>query len=567
MLFDSDCGRSAHFYRSAFVARVALALACLAFVACHADPDDPAGQAKELGDAVRRENAIANLTRLYSAALSKSNGDRTDAEVQAVVNASIDELSTTYVGHPEDTRNGYKILQLLGEMRDPRAMPALLKALDWRPEVTETHAVEAAKTIAQLSVPGGQTGEVVSALSQALDRVTNKRGVDNRMREAFIKALGSLEDRGAVPALLKVATRMSDSQSILFNRLAANQLGKLAGPPAVEPMIKALFVFFPGRPDQRMNDVAAQVLTQIGRPALKPLLATLAGKNEEANAVASQFAEAIKQRGGAPPSVASIVATEASYALGQLGFREALEPLLAEARAKDPSRQIAAAAALAQLATTNAVAPRIRESLQSVYKSADKAARAQVLAIMEHTFDAGLLPFVLTQARQPEDEMPQIRIVAVKTYAMLANRAEAKALRSLIASEPGPEDGGYKTNFQEFAVALDAADACNVDVSCWAGKLKDNENKLVAQKAAHMLARYGRGRNDVVAALVEAIDHPEVAVRADVLYAIDQVAVKGSGPAQERIASMREREQGRASWNQIRSLAEAVQARLRGRQS
>jgi len=39
-------------------------------IGCHAKPDDAAGQAEELSDPLRRENAIGNLNRLYTSALA-----------------------------------------------------------------------------------------------------------------------------------------------------------------------------------------------------------------------------------------------------------------------------------------------------------------------------------------------------------------------------------------------------------------------------------------------------------------------------------------------------------------
>src|SRR5688572_6447870 len=116
-------------------------------VGCHADPDDPAGQAKELADPVRREHALANIHRLYTGALAKHNGDRAAAEVKTIADATIDKLVETYVNNPEDTQNGQVILDVLYEMRDPRSLPALLKALDWREEVTDEHAYRAAKVL------------------------------------------------------------------------------------------------------------------------------------------------------------------------------------------------------------------------------------------------------------------------------------------------------------------------------------------------------------------------------------------------------------------------------------
>src|SRR5688500_20211191 len=60
-------------------------------VGCHADENDPAGQAKELSDPVRRENAITNLTRLYTNALSKNNGNRAHADVKAIADTRSEE--------------------------------------------------------------------------------------------------------------------------------------------------------------------------------------------------------------------------------------------------------------------------------------------------------------------------------------------------------------------------------------------------------------------------------------------------------------------------------------------
>ena len=72
----------------------------LILVGCHADENDPAGQAGELADPVRRETAVANLTRLYTGALAQADGDRAAAGPRGVADATIDRLASTYVEHP-----------------------------------------------------------------------------------------------------------------------------------------------------------------------------------------------------------------------------------------------------------------------------------------------------------------------------------------------------------------------------------------------------------------------------------------------------------------------------------
>ncbi|NNE19235.1 MAG: hypothetical protein HKN10_12245, partial [Myxococcales bacterium] len=56
---------------------------------CHAAEDDPAGQAGELSDPVRRENAIFNLKAIYTETLAENGGDRNSADVVAVADVTV----------------------------------------------------------------------------------------------------------------------------------------------------------------------------------------------------------------------------------------------------------------------------------------------------------------------------------------------------------------------------------------------------------------------------------------------------------------------------------------------
>lgn len=543
-------------------------------VGCHADDNDPEGQAKELSDPVRRENAIANLMRIYTNALSKNNGNRAHADVKGIADTIHDELTATYIDHPEDTQSGRKILDLMYEMRDARTIPALLKALEWRPEVTEEHAISAAKTLAAMEIPADKKGEVVDKIGGALEQISGARPVDNRMRIEFIRALGAIGDRRATPVLTKIATNQVEEQNFLINRLAAEQIARIADPEAVPAMVKGLFLFAPNQPQMRMNDVAAQALVAIGRPALEPLLNVLRGQDAEANAIVTAYIAAVRERNAeaaATMDVRTITSNESSFALGQLGLREAIQPLLAETQLPanrtgdgpdlNENRRIGAVIALVSINRQDADTAPIREALIRVYNSSEKMRRMQLLVAMQHLMDPGLLPFFLEQARQPEDELPDIRVLALKAYAFLADASEVAGAQRVIDAEP---EDGFKRVFQENTPALQAATACNNNVDCWIRKL-DDSNERVARKAAYMLARYGRGNPAVIRALVNKLNHREEEVRGDLLYALDFVATAGSPEAVAKIEELREAEEGRAIWNHIKELALAVQARLRAR--
>lgn len=134
-----------------FLGVALVALVMIGLWGCHADPDDPAGQAKELSDPLRRSNAIANIHRLYTSALSRAKGNRSAAEPKAIADATIQALTDCYVQNRLlDVSNAGQIMNLLFEMRDARSLPALLAGLDWKAEVSEEHAVTAAKTLREV---------------------------------------------------------------------------------------------------------------------------------------------------------------------------------------------------------------------------------------------------------------------------------------------------------------------------------------------------------------------------------------------------------------------------------
>lgn len=563
-------------------------------IGCHAKPDDPAGQAEELADPVRRENAIANLQRLYTSRLAAADGDRSVETVQddqgrdvegpmGIANASVETLAQTYIDHPEDSQNGQRILNLLLEMQDPRSMPAFIEALDWRAEVSEQHAITAAQAMERIELPEAQKAAAITALSEALDRVQGSRGVDNRMRIHFIRSLGHIGDRAATPILTKVALRIHEDQNFLINRMAAEELGHLRDPAAIEPMTKALFLFAHNRPDMRMNDIAAQSIVQIGRPALDPMIALVNGENEQATRIATNYIAAIRQQNAEAADKMdpeTVVVGEACYALGQLGFREAIDPMLARINTLtelDPDdvgaeqrgaigQALACVTSLVQINREDSDTPRLRQALIDTYThipeewppEAPYTSRAQVLAGMQHTYDVGLLEF-LHNISQNREELFDFRVVAFIAEVMIGNRDEVGSLRAVINAEP--EGSQVRTRLEEFLPAIETAQECHEDLSCYIGKLGDDD-PMVVRKAAYMIARYGRGNDEAITALVNVLDHDNTPVRGDVLYAVDWVATSGSEAAVNKLDEIRETEEGRSSWNQIKELAMAVRARL-----
>jgi HEAT repeat protein len=541
------------------------------FVACHAADDDVVGQADELSDPVRRQNAISKIQTIWSQALVAADGDRSAAGVQEVLDAVVEKMSKVYVENRADTQNGIAMLALLKEMNDPRAIDAFIDALDWRPEVSEAHAERAAQALQRVAVPDARKAEVVAALGAALDKIRQARPEDNRMRIEMIRALGAIGDRSATPILTKIATTQSEEQNFLVNHLAASQLGSLADPAAVEPLIQGLYLFDPNNPAMRMNDVAASALVSIGRPSLDPLLGVLRGEDEGANAMAAAYIEAVRQRNAQAAdqmSVQQVVGSEATFALGSLGFREALEPLMAETNAEDPFRQVNGSLAIVRLNHAEGDRAQVRTALRRVYTGLPDDAqgvafKAQMIAAIRSLYDPGFLEFFLGEVQNDENH-PQVRIEAMNAYALLANKNEMVALTRWIT---GATEDAYHGRFQqESEKPVAVANECDEAIPCYIGKLADGDVAVV-RKAAFMLGRLGRGNEEVVTALVDKLNHMDVQVRLTAVAALDRVATAGSQAAIDKISELEEMEAGRAVWVQFSREALPTQARLRARMS
>jgi hypothetical protein len=236
-------------------------------------------------------------------------------------------------------------------------------------------------------------------------------------------------------------------------------------------------------------------------------------------------------------------------------------------------RRLSGAVALASIIHEPGDDRRIREAMIAVYRRADAPAQGQLLVAMSHLNDAATLPFFLAEARRSGDDFSMQREIAVRSYALLADRRESRAMRTLVARA-----GAGQGSVPDARVVLrlaDTANRCDRDLACWRETLAWVEPEpngvletghsvtpIDARKAAMMLARFGRSDAATLPALIAAIDHRDEEVRIAVLYALDHVAVNGSAEAVAEIDAVREREEGRAIWNHTRELAHAVRARL-----
>lgn len=553
----------------------AVLILALGLAGCHADADDPVGQAEELSDGARRASAIENLQRIYTNTLSANESNRDAPDVVAVRDAAVGPLSDI-LGERLSSAEREAVLGILRMMRDERSIPALVETLNWETGVNEAEAVTAARILMSMEIPGDKHAEVTSALVENFGRIRQERPVDNQMRLEFLRAIGKIGHASSEGFLAEVMTSPVENQSeFQAARLAGQQLSGVATAASTESMIKALYMFGMGNPRMRFNDIAGAVLVAIGQPAVAPLLETLRGNNSDANAIAEAYIAAVREvdeNAAEQMSASQEVSREATVTLGSLGFADAYEPLLAETQSEDMFRRVNAAIAIARLNLPESRSSDVREMMLRVYGSLPntfegEGARGQIVANSRTLFDGSYFDFWLEEAGNTRAH-PEIRLAAVQAMGLIANAEESQRLGTWIESldRPGEDDDDpYLVQFNESTQkAREVATECNEDVACYIGKLSDSEAQVV-EKAASMLGRYGRGNAEAITALVGALSHSNIQVRVAAARAIDRIATSGSSEAVEALAEMQANGAGTATWRAFAPIAIPTLARLRAR--
>ncbi|MBI2193757.1 MAG: HEAT repeat domain-containing protein [Planctomycetes bacterium] len=223
----------------------------------------------------------------------------------------------------------------LGYLGDRRAVQPLIACLeDFAPDV----ACAAAAALKALD-----DQRAVEPLIAALKRA------DHKVRGISAEALGHLEDRGALQPLVGLL----DDEDSSVGRAVTSALNLFIDDPrAVE-----LFQSCLGDPNPKVRERAAVVLSWRRDPmALDPLLAALDGEDSEDITAAIEALGRLDDVRAVNPLVSALNhqasagrRASAALALGNLGFSEALEPLIAALGDSEELVASASAAALGSL--------------------------------------------------------------------------------------------------------------------------------------------------------------------------------------------------------------------------
>jgi len=437
-----------------------LALALSTVPACQGDPNDPLTWAKQLKNLRTQKEALDHLANM--------DVDKARPAVPALI-----ELF-------QDTKRP-EHLEALARYLDPRTRPILLEALDYTEDDFD-RATIAAGALGDMKDP-----EAVPTLIKAAEKELPVKSRANNARIAAMRALVKIGDKRAVPTLMKILTTSADDQDFLLNQKAALALAEFRDPSSIPALIKGLFMT--GRGTGIFQECRL-ALVRIGPPAVDPLIQLLQEKNADIQDMAAKF----KFEEPPPVGTPGVVPHKAAILLGDLRAKKAVPALTARLHMKargDEHRS--ALIALGYIASPPAVEAILADLKDAKTDPAERASAADALYLsgdrraVPTLLEVAKSGYVMTGGQKASD----LRASSAIALARIAGKDTYEPFKSLAEKETAVQG--------VFGSALDrlqVANECDRDLGCYGKKLNDPSWER-SEKAAFAIAFSGDSKKGV----------------------------------------------------------------------
>ncbi len=507
------------------------------------DENQPDYWVEKLDDAKWRPRAVKRLTQFLDDELAKANNDMQAPAVQALLNKLIDPLTKVYVeDYGEfDTATRTALIKLLADFRDKRTEPALKKAFDEfakKPRTTsdETDIKWAVRAYGDLKLPS--LAPSVFAAFEKLEAHTMLGGVVYRdYSEAMVKAPSPQWSGGLIqklgepmkdPQRAKTKEQQKDlidpfRDQLFWQTTAAQVLGELKDPSAVEPLMKTLL-------DPSKGNVATTALlalVKIGKPSVDAAVKVMDGSDTkliefyktQAAAVSGEKTEA--KGNPALPIAAAVV--------GMAGRQEGIAPMIkvldSDAPAADKAIVARELAKIPATAESKAAFKKAFESIPADTSVQGTPALALLAEAAGQFYDPSFVPWLLERAAAikgsgEDDKAIQQSLV---TTALKLAKADQIDEVAKVADKYGVKD--------LVALMSEPVKACGDKVDCYIAAIEKSEYQSKEKQLAGIKSGYMIGVLGDAAARDKLVDGlPSIenaAVRFVAAQTIDQLSPKG----------------------------------------
>jgi HEAT repeat protein len=549
-----------------------MVLVAASVVGCK-DESQPEYWVEKLDDPAWRARSVKRLEQFFEDSVTK-NGDITSEGVQTLISKTVDPLTKTYVEDYDtlDDKTRVELIKLLAAYKDKRIEPALKKAFDEFAKQPATAKDDQDVKWAAIATEDLKLTTLSDSLLAAFLKLRAStmlggvayRDVSSAMlvapSKAWVGPLNKLLDAEMVqPKTAKDKDLIDPYRDQQFwQTTAAEVLGKIGDPAAVQPLMKILL-------DPTKGDVqstALLALVKVGKPAADAAVKLLKGQDDTLTAFTAQR---IKDTTGQEAKGKPYVAT-AALILGTIGRGDTISPMIDALKAEtDDGTKAVIARELAKIPATDESKQAFEKAYESIPIDAEIPPAGSALETLTESagqfFDPSMVGWLLQRAARTkggEDDRKSLQSAITITALKLAKPEQMPQVKAAVDK--------YGTQLEKDIYAqVDAQlKACGDRVPCYIAALEKSENQdratqFAGIKAGYMIGILGNEQNrDEVVAGIDSVSN--AAVRFVAAQVIDHLSPKGSKEAAAKLNAVieknakspdRERSSGDAPLKQV----------------
>ena len=416
----------------------ATAAAVSTLAAC-TDERDPQTHVERLSDPLRRPAGVDRLLKFFADESTKHRTAKHNVDnpkqleglkpeeveelkaqasgqkLKELLDVIVQPLNDLAVAGELDPRQQAQVLTMLAESQDPRAMPALTKAVDeYRPDGRTPDDADNAIVDIMINVLAmARAGKLESAEMKAATlklfknlEAFSPKGQNKSFYRIMNSAMVTIADpawEGELITMIKVPiastqkkVKKSVTNQIFWQLTASEVLGKLKSKKAVRPLMEVVLTPF----KVPVHSTAINALIKIGKPAIGEAVKLLNGENQELiDYAAAQFTkkkedEEVKINKAIKKEAKGRYKIQAVIMLAFMGTEECTEPMLAALKKGDGAMKGLIARELAKLPASDKVTAAFKKTFDDLKLSTKTPdggyAKEGLAGSVETFFDIGL---------------------------------------------------------------------------------------------------------------------------------------------------------------------------------
>jgi hypothetical protein len=503
---------------------------------------------EKLSDASWKARAVKRLEQFFEDAATKNGNDIKAAEVQELINKTVEPLTNTYVTDYDalDSKTRVSLIKLLASYRDKRTEKALKKAFEEFAKKPATAKDEsdikwAAKAtgdlkLESLAVPMVEAFVKLRA-STMLGGVTYKDYSESMLdmpSKAWVGPLIARLDQEITPPGKDKTLIDPFRDQQFWQATAAQLLGVIGDPQAVEPLMKVMLD--PNKAD--IQPTALLALVKLGKPTVDAASKLIAGKDDKLVGFAMRR---IKEISGKEAQGTPYVAT-AALVLGTTGRSDATAPLVAAINVeKDASTKAVIAREIAKVPATEESKAAFKAAFESFTLETEIPPGGGALEVLTEAagqfYDPGMVDWLLERAAKTKgtgDDLKAFQAGVTQTAMKLA-KADQLATVGAAVARYGSEDIEKKL----FKLVEAQVKACGDRAACYVAAIQKPEaqeqaTQFIGVKAGYMIGILGNdATRDELVGVIDGITN--AAVRYVAAQAIDHLTPKGSKATSDKL--------------------------------